>query len=211
VDALLRLLKIKESVDDPAIAKKIAQILIPREYTRVDGIIDVVFSAAEEGTTQLETDEDEHEATSRNGKKFVPVKFHEACVTRLEKHLRQTLVRQTRSTYATPDGDIALVCSISRQHEDTNRRNHWYWFAFHPYYKDFLANRKQASVAFACGSPDLILLVPSPDFHSWLDGLNMTRRDESFYWHVKIHEASNKLVLHRKSGFAPIELQKFRI
>lgn len=39
IDALVRLLQLKETVADPAILDKIVGILLPREFTRVDGII----------------------------------------------------------------------------------------------------------------------------------------------------------------------------
>ena len=46
VDSLLRLLAVKESVESPETDKRIGAILVPREYTRVDDIIDLVFAAA---------------------------------------------------------------------------------------------------------------------------------------------------------------------
>jgi len=48
VDALLRLMHLRASMDDPAIVRRICAILIPREFTRLDEIVDVIFSAAEE-------------------------------------------------------------------------------------------------------------------------------------------------------------------
>jgi len=207
VDALLRLLKVKESVDDPAIAWKIAQILIPREYTRVDGIIDVVFSAAEEDGTEVPEEEDD--VAPQDGKKFVPVNFHDACITRLEKALKQSLVKQTRSTYGGPDGRTGLVCSISRRHNVGAGKG--YWFAFHPYQRDFLKSRTNAFVAFGCGSADTIIVVPFTDFQPLLEGLNTTNRGDTFYWHVKIQEKANSFILHRKPSFAHTDLTKYRI
>jgi hypothetical protein len=211
VDSLLRLLKVKESIDDPATARKIAQILVPREYTRVDGIIDVVFSAAEEDKVideeVEETEDDEPPATA--GKKFV--KFHDECIARIEAFSKGALVKQTSSTYSSSNNDTAVVCSISRPHGERNTPNHWYWFAFHPYYRDFLGSRKQGFVALGCGSPDTLVLIPFQDFNSWLDGMNITNRENGMYWHVKIHETASKLMLHRKPGFGDIDLKKYRI
>jgi len=42
-EALLRLVELKENLDDPTVSTRISGILIPREYTRVDAIIDLVF------------------------------------------------------------------------------------------------------------------------------------------------------------------------
>ena len=47
IDALLRLMKLKETLDDPNTITRICEVLIPREYTRLDEIVDLVFSATE--------------------------------------------------------------------------------------------------------------------------------------------------------------------
>lgn len=59
-DALLRLMKLKETLDDPTTINRICEILIPKEYTRLDEIIELVFSATEE----VKQDEDLEEPTS---------------------------------------------------------------------------------------------------------------------------------------------------
>ena len=45
VDALFRLVKIKEELEDQNTIDRIRDILMPQEFTRIDGIIDLVFSA----------------------------------------------------------------------------------------------------------------------------------------------------------------------
>jgi hypothetical protein len=71
VESLLRLLGIREDIEDPGTGLRIRSILVPREYTRVDEIIDVAFSAAEEliqEQTEAEravSDDSEHEQEKR--------------------------------------------------------------------------------------------------------------------------------------------------
>jgi len=86
IDALLRLLKIRQDLESPTVEAQIREVLIPREYTRVDEIIDLVFSTAEdileETPGQLSSDED---PTSIPGEKESkerekPVAFNLACV-----------------------------------------------------------------------------------------------------------------------------------
>ena len=48
VDALFRLEKIKEELEDQNTIGRIRAILVPQEFTRVDGIIDLVFNATKE-------------------------------------------------------------------------------------------------------------------------------------------------------------------
>ena len=48
VDALSRLMSLKEEFENPEIIKRISSILIPREFTKLDEIINLVFSTAED-------------------------------------------------------------------------------------------------------------------------------------------------------------------
>lgn len=210
VDALLRLLTVRESVDDPSIATKISQILIPREYTRVDGIIDVVFSAAEEtlrtGSVVNPDDDDAEEEVVPKQKKFVPANFHALCIERIEKALGQVLVRQSPSIYKSSDGSLAVVCSISREYLKSSGAG--YWFAYHPYYNDTLEPAAISNVAFGCGSSSVILMVPFSVFRPLLDGLHKTERDGRYYWHVRIEKRNDRYWLQRRAGFEPVDLTR---
>jgi len=75
VDALLRLLRIKGTLEDQRTVDRIREILIPQEFTRVDGIIDLVFSAAKEASEELPLDDATDIEPERKGKKFTPVNF----------------------------------------------------------------------------------------------------------------------------------------
>ena len=48
VDSLIRLMLLKQKLDDPAIIRKIYEILVPREFTKLDEIVELVFSTAED-------------------------------------------------------------------------------------------------------------------------------------------------------------------
>jgi hypothetical protein len=47
-------MRLKENVEDPQIDRRISEVLIPQEFTKLDGIIDLVFSTAEEVRQDLE-------------------------------------------------------------------------------------------------------------------------------------------------------------
>lgn len=125
VEALLRLMKIKEDVEDPKIIHQLVDILIPREYTKLDSIIDLVFSTAED--IQDEIPEDAEHGSEQS--KFIPVSFHNACIRRIEISLQKKLIKQTRATYMSADGNINLVCSISRIHDLPGKNRYWYSFS----------------------------------------------------------------------------------
>jgi len=132
VEALLRMLKLKEEVEDPSILNRIHEILIPREFTRLDPIVEIAFKAVEDVRQDSVGDDEDEEQTA--GKKFTPVAFHSECTARIQKVLGVTLVKQSRASFASPDQAIRVVCSVSRFHEREKR----YWFAFHPHQDKFL-------------------------------------------------------------------------
>jgi hypothetical protein len=207
IEALLRLMKVKEELEDPSIAHKIRDILIPREFTRLDGIIDLVFSTTTDVLLEESTDEEvEEELEERRTvkPKFTPVKFHEACVSRIERHIGRSLLRRSRVIYSSPDGKTAIVCAVSKEHISND-----YWFAFHPHQREFLKQAEDPFVAFGCGSPNTLLLIPFADFSQWLNGMHVTRREDKMYWHVSIFNEQGRFVLHRKRGEERIDLTEY--
>ncbi|MBN1842478.1 MAG: hypothetical protein JW883_09400 [Deltaproteobacteria bacterium] len=205
VDALMRLMLLKQEVEDPKIVQRIYDILIPREFTKLDEIVEILFFTAEE----IKEEEPAEKAAvgDQQGPKFVPVSFHQACVDRIENRLHRSLIRRTRASYSSSDGSTTLICAVSKEHVKGEHR--WFWFAFHPHQKDFLEKGKDSFIAFGCGSEESVLLIPWGDFVQWVDGMNITEREDRFYWHVHISLHEKHFVLHLKKGFDPIDLTGF--
>ncbi len=208
-DALLRLMSLKETLDDPQTIDRICEILIPKEYTRLDDIVDLVFSAAEE----VKQDDAESAAGElTQGKKVkvasVAVAIHDACVARLSKRRRVTLVRQSRSKYVEPHGDLRVVCAVSKVHGQRGRPD--FWFAFHPHQGDFLKDGKDSLLVLGCGTPDRVLAIPYAKLQDWLGDLWTTERDNGqYYWHLRLHHRGDKLVLDRRKGKGPLDVSQF--
>jgi len=221
VDALLRLLQVKEATEDPRIHQLIRSVLVPRDFIKLDGIIDLVLAAVEE--VQEETAEelgadsgetlDPKKAPSpatagrARAPKFTPVAFHDACAERIAAHLGRPLVKRSRSTFTSPDGRLMLVCAVSREHGGQGQgTTAFYWFAFHRHQKDALSSAAEAYVAFGCGSEETLLVIPFQEFATWLDGLWTTESEDRFYWHIHISRRGDRLVLDRKRGFEPVDV-----
>lgn len=201
VDSLLRLVAIKEEVEGPGTEGQIRSILIPRDYTRVDEIIALVFSTAEDVKQEEKTSEEVEKQAKieRLEPKFVPVSFHEACVRRIEKVLGCTLIKRSRATFSSPDESIALVCAVSREYEVGADKG--YWFAFHPHQREKLERSSKSYVAFGCGSPQKLVLMPLDKFAPFLGGMNQTHREDGrYYWHVQIDDEGGRLILRQKKG-----------
>ena len=209
VDALIRLMRIMEEVDDPVIVQRIHNILIPREFTRLHEIADVLFSTTEE-VKQDETPPEVKEKSSipkNEGSKTTPVAFHEACIKRIQVKLALPFVKRSRSGYSTPDNAVALNVSVSKEHSPESNPN--YWFAFHPHQQTFLMKHSSAYVAFGCGSSERLILVPYKDFEPWLKHTWTTEDGERTYWHVVIHRDGEKYSFRMKKGEKAIDLTPY--
>ena len=98
-----RVLKDTGSIYLPQTAVRIRAILNPQELTRVDGIVDLLFSAKEDIQEGVQPeDADDHES-ARTEKAFTPVSFHDACIQRISEKLKHTIVRRSKATFTTSD------------------------------------------------------------------------------------------------------------
>jgi hypothetical protein len=214
IDSLFRLISINEEIEGPEIARKICDLLIPREYTRVDGIIDLVFETTTEVRDEMPKEEDRDEQINitkpkEKTPKFKPVGFHDECLVPIQKKLNISFIRRSKATFISADKETALICAVSREHDTSVGTG--YWFAFHTHQRDNLNSFKKAYVAFGCGSPNSVLLIPFQNFQQWLDGMNMTKSDTREYWHVQIIKDNDKYLLLQKANIERVELTKYKI
>ena len=210
VDGLLRLMRLKEEVEDPRTLQKIHNILFPMEFTKLDEIVNLVFSTAEDlKQDEEQTTTEENDTEANNEKKFVPVSFHDACIQKIEPILKASLVKKSRASYVSSDGRLGVICAVSKQYERRGER--WFWFAFHPHQKEFLNSLETGYVAFGCGSEKVLVLIPRDTFLPWLDGMNKTHLEDRFYWHVHIYLEDESMMIYRSKGFPEIDLKSFLI
>jgi hypothetical protein len=209
-ESLYRLLKLKESVDDPGIIKQIHEILIPQEFTKLDNIIDIMFSTAEEVKDEMMQEEKNDEKDRREkSKRAVPVSFHEKCQLQVEKHLDVSFIKKTKTKYSSDESKTGIVVVISKVFEPETREN--YWFAFHPHQKEFLEEHQNGFIVLGCGSEKQILLIPKDQLFKWLDGCWKTKEEKRYYWHITVFKEMDKFVLHRSKGNENIDVSKFLI
>jgi hypothetical protein len=215
-DALVRHLTVKEELEDPRIQEQIHAVLRPREFTRLDDIVDLLFSTTEDikqdqvsvADSAALSDTDEDEGKDRKPK-FTPVAFHDACIRRLEKVLGTHLIKRSRTAFASSDRPIRVICAVSREHARSGSRS--YWFAFHPHQEEFLRGAKETYAAFGCGSESQLLIIPFTEFSKWLVGMNETSNEGRSYRHVSISRTQNRFELVRRHGFPRIDVTQYLI
>ena len=205
VDALLHMLKLKEEVEDPSLLKRIHDILIPHEFTRLDPIIEIAFAAVTD--VKQEEIEVSHNDRPHKEKKSTPAAFHTECIARVEQHLKTSLLKHSRAMFRTVSTNTRVLCAVSRYHD----KDKGFWFAFHPHQKKFLSDSEMALVAFGCGDANTLFLIPFEKFQKWLEHFNKTKLQDRFYWHVKIKKIGKLFMISSRAGTDDIEITKYKI
>ncbi len=203
IDALIRLMKIRQELDDPGAEARIRSLLVPHEYTRVDEIIDLVFSTTEdileEGAEEAQRDDAEAERNGEKKKRETPVSFNSACAERISEQLGVDLNKRSRITFADLDANVIVTCSVSKEYNDP--KGSGYWFAFHPHQLEKLQQAGSAFASFGCGSPDQIALLPLDFLEGELEGMNQTERENGDrYWHIQISKEGDRWLLRKRKG-----------
>ena len=210
VDALVRLMRLKEEVDDPQIIQRISAILIPREFTKLDEIINLVFTTAEDVREEKPIENEVASVSELEDEiKDKPVSFHEACVYKIEQRIHLPLIKRSRATYSTADDSIRVTCAVSKIYDKGGQIH--YWFAFQPHQKEFLQAAKTGYVSFGCGTEKTLLCIPYAEFMKWLDDMHTTEDANRFYWHVNMYKEGENIILFRKKGTPLIDLNKFLV
>ena len=214
-DSLLELLELKETLNDTKTSQQINELLKPREYTRVDKLIELIFIT----TKDLQSDEvveneveiEDTPDSKQKSEKSTPVSFHEESIFKIEEKLKTKLLKTSRIAYTNQDSSVGLICAISKAHKQG--KNEKFWFAFHPYHRDYLKEFKNAFVAYGCGSADETFLIPFNEFDSWVNNFWTTTVDERMYWHVVIHHKQGRFLLQQpnKGDESFIDISKYRV
>jgi len=195
VEGLIKLVQIKEKSDDPATLHQIKQLLQPFEYTKIDKIIDVIFTtavdvesqqAAEEVAPPQEGNQEEYRQI-RTDPELLNANRQKA-VDAFAALKGRELVKRSRTLFWSPDKEFRVGCAVSKRYEGDYQP---YWYAFHPKWNEFLAEGKDSYFILSCMNLDYAFAVP----YSWIEAnkknLNMTDRGDRSYWHVALTTLDN--------------------
>jgi hypothetical protein len=225
-DALMKMAKVKSELEDPVVIQKIHGILVPKETTKLDEIVDLLFVTAEDSKSAEQEDEEpaSDEADdgqivvdkfvvreSKKDKKFTPLNFNEQCKDRISEKLGIDFIQDSRGKYYNPTEDMGLVCSISREYVQPKANR--YWFLFYPYQLEYLEKYQKAFLALGCGSEKNILLLPKEFMKGLLEKLNkkIRNKDGSTQYHVHVEEKNGTWSLIPNSKFDRLNLNQYCI
>ncbi len=179
VDALLKLVVLKESTE-LASAAKIHDVLIPFEYTRVDKIIDIAFTVAEEASDSEQAvaiESTEGGPAESLGKQQartaadVIEQLRSEIVACLSKNY-SPLVKKSRALYSTADKSIRAAITISKQYPTGG-----FWYAYHPAWDEFLSSASVGFLVLGCLTRNEAYAIPRNWIKSRLKFLNTTEME----------------------------------
>jgi hypothetical protein len=127
-DALIKLVQLKENSESQETSKKIRSLLIPREYTRLDEMIDVMFTTAREVESVIEDVATEEEVSAEPAKvpekakgawQFTDSKALQAkrdqIIAALGRQEGAPFIKKSRALYWTSDQAKRAAFTISKR------------------------------------------------------------------------------------------------
>jgi hypothetical protein len=129
-DALMKLVSMKENAELASVAK-IHELLVPFEYTRLDKIIDIAFTVAEDASTVVDSEQAEVEVaveslseaeagankTQQHTPSAIITGVRAQIVTALSDEYAP-LVKKSRALYWSADKSVRAAITISKQYKD---------------------------------------------------------------------------------------------
>jgi hypothetical protein len=205
----LRLVQLKENAQDAITGKKIRELLFPMEYTRLDQIIDVMFTTATDVEAVLNTEGDalnvditqdksvtsealdpSEPLSSKGTWEFTDSRLlqgkREEILQSVSQKIGAALIKKSRALYWDASHDNRVACSISKRYTRTN--SYRYWYAFHPQWDEFLRDGKTGLFVLGCMDQRFAFSIPWSVLNPLLPYLNTTTTERSTYWHIHIGE-----------------------
>lgn len=206
-EALLRLVAIKERAGQAETDHKIRGILRPAEYTRLDGLVDVVFSAARErdaeALSELPVSANEvispgdamlpGQSAEVGGYEFTPSaelsQKKEQVVSAWSRRTSIPLVAKGGAFFWSGDHQRRVICALSKRY--VKFANRPYWYAYHPSWREFIRSGKEGHLLLGMMDRNIAFALPANRLEPLLERLNTTYKpDGKTYWHLHLREDS---------------------
>jgi hypothetical protein len=196
-EALVKLVELKVKSDEDETVRKIRSLLVPFEYTRLDNIIDVMFSTAkdvEAGAEEGKQASDEEKATdygSEQKQEHTPRAILEKARTDAVNAVGimegVKFIAHKRVQFWSSDKRVRVVCPISKPYE-----RGYYWYGLSPRQCDFLAEGERSFLVLGCVDHPVAFALPFGFISPLLPYLNFTDKDgELIHWHLQVDFTEN--------------------
>lgn len=191
VERLIKLVQIKEKSDDPATVIQIRQLLHPFEYTKIDRIIDVIFTTAVDVANQQEEETGKIVVEGASGQESKqsytdPILLNAkrlAAVTAFAQLRNSELLTRSRTSFWGVDKRLRVCCTVSKRYDGDYQP---YWYVYHTKWDEFLRDG-DGYLILCCMDLDAAFALPQSWFAANKQNLNATEKpDGGSYWHIPI-------------------------
>lgn len=193
VDALVHLVKLKENTEGVSAGAKIRGVLIPMEYTRLDALIDVMFTTAKDVEGTIDADKQPGGEDEKEGSGWVFTdpslmqEKRELIVSAFARTRGLNLIRRSRALHWNADHSFRTACAVSKRYKKGGGVA--YWYVYHPRWDNFLKEAQEGFYILGGMDIDIAFAIPVTLLQDRLGELNTTTKDDgSSYWHIKILE-----------------------
>lgn len=218
IEALIKLMEVNLSTSSKEVTEKIHTILKPIEYTRIDKIVDVIFTAAEDKDFDIDSVGEPLDYQDKNGQKVYATpqstpkviieKKKQNAIEVLGLKLDKVLVKKKYSLYSDQNEIIHAAVAISKRYE---RSEGFYWYAYHEVQRQFLSESSDSFMVFGMSDLDVVFALPYLKLEELRDKLNSTiREDGREYKHIFIYVDGGKYTMRLKAG-EEVDLSSYRI
>jgi hypothetical protein len=223
-DSLVKLVSLKENADDPETGQKIRNLLTPMEFTRLDGLVDVMFTtAADVDSAVIDSSEKTTDTPTLLSKDNLIVapsgwEFTDSTVLdqkridiidALARKIETKLIKKSRALFWDASHETRVACSISKRYM---RGSSAYWYAYHPEWNEFLKESTKSYFVLGCMDLEVAFAIPLAVVAKTLDALNTTTTSKKTYWHIHVVETDSggySLLLPHQGAQLP--LNEFQI
>lgn len=216
IDALLKTLKINVSSVSEEVTEQIHAMFKPIEYTRIDPIINVVFTATEdkEESKDIENEpdgfvEDEEQATSRSEALRLQQAKRQQIADAFGLLHNTKLVKRKTALFSSPDETVRTAISVSKRYDLTNQN---YWYAYlHPM-RVFLGGGELSFMIFGCMDRNEAFAIPYEKMELLCAKLNSTpaKNNREEYWHVLLKDSGDSVSLYSTKTSSEISLRDYQ-
>ncbi len=218
IEALIKLMEVNLSTSSKEVTEKIHAILKPIEYTRIDKIVDVIFTASEDKDLDIDGIGEPLDYQDKTGQKVYATpqstpkeiieKKKQNAIEVMGLKLDKVLVKKKYSLYSDQNGSLHAAVAISKRYE---RSEVFYWYAYHEVQRQFLSESSDGFMVFGMSDLDTVFALPYIKLEELRDKLNSTiREDGREYKHIFIYVKGEKFTMRLKAG-EEIDLSSYRI
>jgi hypothetical protein len=237
-ESLIKLVLLKENTEAVETGLKMRSLLTPIEYTRLDRMVDVMFTTATDVEEEPEPEAQAEDAPTvaapasgtadsspaiivaadmvASGKgtwHFTDAQLLQAkredVIAALGRRETANLVRKSRALYWNAQRNVRAACSMSKRYTGKNQAPCWY--AYHPQWDVFLEEGDRGFFVLGCMDLEAAFAVPHAAMKLLLPSLNTTTNKSGItYWHIHLIEQSQGLAISVPKR-APLSLAEFKV